>query len=242
MCAQVAGCVEMGEEGEVAPTPAGRIASVYYLQHTTMAFFAQCLGPDMHLKVCLGLLSMGAITVQCCTGEQIGVKKAAAGLVCSIFAQGRDNTTNLGPPIVPTRTQFTDRFCWQHVNGDGRAVRRVRPKRAASAAHVRPQNFMLLTSAAGAQAVMGALCGASEYDELPVRHNEDQLNLGLSKVVYPSLKIWAVLFVEHDGLVCAAQSTSPEPVGRSACPPKTPAFAASSTNAQLLMEDSPPIK
>jgi Sec63 Brl domain len=33
------------------------------------------------------------------------------------------------------------------------------------------------------QAVMGALCGASEYDELPVRHNEDNLNLGLSKEV-----------------------------------------------------------
>ena len=30
---------------------------------------------------------------------------------------------------------------------------------------------------------MGALCGASEYDELPVRHNEDNLNLGLSKEV-----------------------------------------------------------
>lgn len=33
------------------------------------------------------------------------------------------------------------------------------------------------------QAVMGALCGASEYDELPVRHNEDQFNLGLSREV-----------------------------------------------------------
>jgi hypothetical protein len=33
---------------------------------------------------------------------------------------------------------------------------------------------------------MGALCGASEYDELPVRHNEDQLNLGLSKEVSTS--------------------------------------------------------
>ena len=30
--AQGAGCVEMGEEGEVSPTPAGRIASIYYLQ------------------------------------------------------------------------------------------------------------------------------------------------------------------------------------------------------------------
>ena len=33
------------------------------------------------------------------------------------------------------------------------------------------------------QEVLGALCGASEYDELPVRHNEDQLNLGLSSQV-----------------------------------------------------------
>ena len=30
--AQGAGCVETGEEGEVSPTPAGRIASIYYLQ------------------------------------------------------------------------------------------------------------------------------------------------------------------------------------------------------------------
>jgi hypothetical protein len=30
--AQGAGCIEIGEEGEVAPTPAGRIASIYYLQ------------------------------------------------------------------------------------------------------------------------------------------------------------------------------------------------------------------
>lgn len=48
---QDAGCVELGEEGEVAPTAAGRIASVYYLQHTTMAVFAQRLGPDMDLHV-----------------------------------------------------------------------------------------------------------------------------------------------------------------------------------------------
>lgn len=48
---QEAGCVVCGEEGEVATTAAGRIASVYYLQHTTMAFFAQRLGPDMDLKV-----------------------------------------------------------------------------------------------------------------------------------------------------------------------------------------------
>jgi hypothetical protein len=30
--AQGAGCIAMGDEGEVAPTPAGRIASIYYLQ------------------------------------------------------------------------------------------------------------------------------------------------------------------------------------------------------------------
>ena len=33
------------------------------------------------------------------------------------------------------------------------------------------------------QAVLDALCGASEYDELPVRHNEDVLNMGLSAQV-----------------------------------------------------------
>mmetsp|Transcript_17115 Transcript_17115/g.51216 ORF Transcript_17115/g.51216 Transcript_17115/m.51216 type:complete len:344 (-) Transcript_17115:377-1408(-) len=32
-------------------------------------------------------------------------------------------------------------------------------------------------------AVLGALCGVSEYDELPVRHNEDSLNMGLSQQV-----------------------------------------------------------
>ena len=32
---------------------------------------------------------------------------------------------------------------------------------------------------------MGALCGVSEYDELPVRHNEDSLNMGLSQQVGP---------------------------------------------------------
>lgn len=30
------------------------------------------------------------------------------------------------------------------------------------------------------QAVLGAACGVSEYDELPVRHNEDKVNMGLS--------------------------------------------------------------
>lgn len=46
--------MELGGEGEVAPTGAGRIASVYYLQHTTMAIFAERLHPDMdlHVRLC----------------------------------------------------------------------------------------------------------------------------------------------------------------------------------------------
>lgn len=31
--------------------------------------------------------------------------------------------------------------------------------------------------------VLEVLCGASEYDELPVRHNEDMLNTQLAKQV-----------------------------------------------------------
>ena len=31
--------------------------------------------------------------------------------------------------------------------------------------------------------LLGALCGAAEYDELPVRHNEDRLNAELSTSV-----------------------------------------------------------
>ena len=35
--------------------------------------------------------------------------------------------------------------------------------------------------------LLGALCGAAEYDELPVRHNEDRLNAALSaQVRYPT--------------------------------------------------------
>lgn len=43
--------MELGEEGEVWPTPAGRIASVYYLQHTTMALLGDALSPTMSLHV-----------------------------------------------------------------------------------------------------------------------------------------------------------------------------------------------
>ena len=31
--------------------------------------------------------------------------------------------------------------------------------------------------------VMDVLCGVAEYDELPVRHNEDKLNMTLSETV-----------------------------------------------------------
>lgn len=31
--------------------------------------------------------------------------------------------------------------------------------------------------------LLGALCAAAEYDELPVRHNEDKLNMTLSAEV-----------------------------------------------------------
>jgi len=56
--------VELGEEGEVAPTGAGRIASVYYLQHTTMAIFAERLHPDMdlHVRLCSNF-NMGCILI-----------------------------------------------------------------------------------------------------------------------------------------------------------------------------------
>jgi activating signal cointegrator complex subunit 3 len=53
------------------------------------------------------------------------------------------------------------------------------------------------------QAVMGALCGASEYDELPVRHNEDQLNLGLSKEVRMELPTAAPVHHTMPSLCCA---------------------------------------
>lgn len=41
------------EEGRVAPTPVGRIASFYYLDHTTMAVFARGLGPDLDVGMVL---------------------------------------------------------------------------------------------------------------------------------------------------------------------------------------------
>ena len=49
--------MEVVEEGQVAGTAAGRIASVYYLQHTTMAHFARALGPGLGPQVQL-LLSV----------------------------------------------------------------------------------------------------------------------------------------------------------------------------------------
>ncbi len=42
--------MELGEDGEVAPTLAGRIASTYYLQVATISVFAEALGPDMDLQ------------------------------------------------------------------------------------------------------------------------------------------------------------------------------------------------
>ena len=41
------------EEGRVAPTAVGRIASFYYLDHSTMAVFAGGLGPDLDVGMVL---------------------------------------------------------------------------------------------------------------------------------------------------------------------------------------------
>ncbi len=45
--AQASGCVAVGEEQAVAPLTVGRIASLYYLKHQTMAGFTRGLQPDM---------------------------------------------------------------------------------------------------------------------------------------------------------------------------------------------------
>lgn len=58
------------------------------------------------------------------------------------------------------------------------------------------------------QAVLGALCGASEYDELPVRHNEDQLNLGLSSQVTLSM-LQLHVFQDMRPGACSAQLFGP---------------------------------
>jgi len=45
--AQGSGCVAVGEEQAVAPLTVGRIASLYYLKHQTMAGFTRGLQPNM---------------------------------------------------------------------------------------------------------------------------------------------------------------------------------------------------
>ena len=76
-----AGCVELGgsgatalaaaassvvaadDDGLVSPTAVGRIASFYYLDHSTMAVFARGLGPDLdvgmvlQVRACVGGIS-----------------------------------------------------------------------------------------------------------------------------------------------------------------------------------------
>ena len=55
---EAAGCVTIGggggdgdsEEDSVTPTAVGRIASFYYLDHTTLDKFTRGLGPDLDVE------------------------------------------------------------------------------------------------------------------------------------------------------------------------------------------------
>ena len=54
---EAAGCVEVDEHGGVRALAAGRVASFYYLQHTTMGVFADRMGPDMGVPDCIDVLT-----------------------------------------------------------------------------------------------------------------------------------------------------------------------------------------
>jgi hypothetical protein len=53
----MAGCVELGENGEVACTAAGRICSFYYLRHETIDLLTNHMNAGMDLKLLLRILS-----------------------------------------------------------------------------------------------------------------------------------------------------------------------------------------
>jgi hypothetical protein len=54
---QLAGCVELGEDGEVSSTAAGKICSFYYLRHETIDLLRNHMNVGMDLKRLLLILS-----------------------------------------------------------------------------------------------------------------------------------------------------------------------------------------
>lgn len=179
--AQGAGCVETGEEGEVSPTPAGRIASIYYLQvlHEWMC------APEPLEKTFNMTKRNGHACALSRQYDTVNPRAVADGVALPDPAAHDDGF--LCPAPGPRHGPEGEPQADSNVSISPAMLLRknsaIPPQ--ALAYSVGSCQYVLTRRgcAMRVQAVMGALCGASEYDELPVRHNEDNLNLGLSKEV-----------------------------------------------------------
>jgi hypothetical protein len=133
------------------------VASFYYLQHTTMSTFTARMHPDMTL---LEVLQVRCPFIAMCTSAR------DAGIIIIIII------------IIIFFTLPAQAGLW-YVSPPFRIITQSSHARTSINKPFTSDNMigrLLLLSC------LQVLCAASEFDELPVRHNEDQLNADMAAV------------------------------------------------------------
>lgn len=146
----------------------GRIASFYYMKHQTMATFAQRLGPGMAVQVSPAAMMGCACTAPASRQRSTATFPCHAMLCCA----GVSRRAVAAPVGLQSQGMAAPGWRLRHAHVAHPPTHRV------------PNLGLLLLPP---QDLLPVLCAAAEYDELPVRHNEDKLNVVLAQQVR-----WAV--------------------------------------------------
>lgn len=150
------------------------MASYYYLRHTTLDVFTSRLGPDMDVAGVLQVRVVTHVYFSCAAGKCTTIHYAEFHAQRRLLVMASDSVV-----VVVRHGTFGSCSCGgcncQHVciNASRKAHMYQRL--------LHPQNTNKHITQHTNTTHKQALVAAPEYDELPVRHNEDKLNAAMAR-------------------------------------------------------------